>query len=75
MLARVVLDVPALHCDGCIVSVSQVLEAFGSVHAVSGDLAARQLTVEYDLGTITPQAMAAQLESVGYPVTESHVVR
>jgi copper chaperone CopZ len=72
VLARVTLDVPALHCEGCIISVSQVLEAFGGVHSVEGDLEKRQLTVDYDLTTITPQAMAMQLESVGYPVTSSH---
>jgi P-type Cu2+ transporter len=72
VLARVVLDVPALHCDGCIDSVSQVLEEFGGVHAVRGDLHNRQLIVEYDLTAITPQTMSAQLSAVGYPVTGSH---
>ena len=72
MLARVTLDIPALHCDGCISSVGQVLESFGGVHSIEGDLAARQLTVDYDLTTITPQAMAAQLEAIGYPVSGTH---
>ncbi|MEX2599704.1 MAG: heavy metal-associated domain-containing protein [Dehalococcoidia bacterium] len=72
MFARVVFDVPALHCEGCVASVSQVLEPLTGVQAIKGDLEKRQLVVEYDLASVTPQAMALQLEAVGYPVTGSH---
>lgn len=63
----VVFDIPDLHCDGCISSVSQVLEIFSGVHAVEGDLERLTLTVQYDLAAITPQAMKAQLAAIGYP--------
>ena len=67
--ARVVLDVPALHCDGCISSAAMVLEAFPGVFRVEGDLADRALAVEFDLASITPAAMSAQLEGVGFEVS------
>ena len=63
----VVFDVPDLHCDGCISSVSQVLENFSGVHAVEGDLERLTLTVRYDLTAITPQAMRMQLAAIVYP--------
>lgn len=65
---RVLLHIPALHCDGCIASVAQVLEEFPSVNVLAGDLAAKELTVEYDLNAVTPAAMSAHLSSFGYPV-------
>lgn len=65
---RVTLHVPALHCDGCITSVAQVLEEFPSVNVLGADLDAKELTVEYDLNAVTPAAMSAQLDAFGYPV-------
>ena len=45
-----------------------VLEAFPGVFRVEGDLAARELTVDFDLASITPAAMSAQLADVGFEV-------
>lgn len=66
--ARVLLDVPGLHCAGCVSSAAMVLEAFPGVFSVEGDLAAKRLAVDFDLGSITPAAMSAQLGSVGFEV-------
>ena len=68
MTNRVVFDTPALHCDGCIAAVGSVLEGFPGVHAIESDLSSLTLTIDYDLTSITPQAMKAQLASIGYPV-------
>ncbi|MCE2470217.1 MAG: heavy-metal-associated domain-containing protein [Dehalococcoidia bacterium] len=66
--SRVLLDVPGLHCDGCISSAAMVLEVFPGVLSVEGDLSAKQLAVEFDLASITPAAMSAQLGGVGFEV-------
>ena len=71
MDGRVVFHVPDLHCEGCIASVRSVLEAFSGVHEVDGDLEAFTLTVDYDLASITPQAMRTQLADIGYPVSSA----
>ena len=71
MDGRVVFHVPDLHCDGCISSVRSVLEAFGGVHHVEGNLDDFTLTVDYDLAAITPQAMKIQLAAIGYPVASA----
>ena len=68
MTNRVVFEIPDLHCDGCIAAVGGVLEGFPGVHAIEGDLSSMTLTIDYDLTSITPQAMKAQLASIGYPV-------
>ena len=71
MLQRVVLDIPALHCEGCVASVSYALSTFTGIHDIEGDLMRKTLTVSYDLGSITPVAMKRQLEAIGYPVADS----
>ncbi len=65
----VVLQVPALHCGGCIASAAHVLEGFPGVLSVRGDMAVKELTVEYVQESVTPTALAAQLAEVGFPVT------
>ena len=66
--SKVTLDVPGIHCHGCISSTTMVLEAFPGVFGVEGNVMTKQLTVEFDLASITPAAMSAQLASVGYEV-------
>ncbi len=68
---RVVLRVPDLHCDGCIASISYALETFPGVHDVRGSLEESTLTIDYDLASITPLAMKAQLAAIGYPVADA----
>ena len=70
-LHAIILEVPALHCDGCISSVAQVLAGFPGVLSIEGDLERRELTVEYDPTSVTPVAMSAQLAEIGYPVAET----
>jgi copper chaperone CopZ len=73
--ARVVLDVPALCCEGCVSSAAMVLEQLSNVQVVGADVDAHQLTVDYDLSLVTPKALVTQLAAVGYPVTRSHAPR
>jgi copper chaperone CopZ len=68
VVTRVVLRIPALHCDGCVSSVAQLLEEFPGVESVEGNFTAKEMTVEYDLASITPAAMSAHLAAFGYPV-------
>ena len=72
MTKNVTFNIPGLHCDGCISSVSRVLESLGGILDIVGDLEHKNLMVTYDQSTITPFAMTKQLEAIGYP-TESSV--
>jgi len=71
LTARVVLRIPALHCDGCLASAAQLLQEFPRVHAIEGSLRDKELRVEYDMAQITPAAMSAQLGAFGYPVASA----
>ena len=71
IVASVVLEIPALHCDGCLASVAAVLSVFPGVIEVEGHLADKRVDVRYDLSSITPDAMAKQLAMAGYPVAST----
>lgn len=66
---QITLRVPDLHCEGCVASIRSVLESFPGVRGVDGDLDAFTLTVRYDLASITPVAIKAQLAAIGYPAS------
>ena len=70
-MQTVVLTVPALHCEGCISTIAQVLRGFPGVLSVRGDLADKTLTVVYAPESVTTVAMAAQMEEMGFPVTST----
>ena len=67
-MQRVILHVPALHCDGCIAAVASLLEELPGVLAVNGQLQEKILTVAYEQGTVSSVAISAQLAEFGYPV-------
>ena len=75
IVATVALEIPALHCDGCLASVATVLSAFPGIIEVEGRLADKRIVVRYDLASITPEAMAKQLAMVGFPVESTHSVQ
>ena len=66
---QITLRVPDLHCEGCIASIRSVLEQFPGAREVEGDLETSTLTVRYDLESITPLAIKAQLAAIGYPAS------
>ena len=68
-LARATLRVPGLHCPGCVDTVRRVVEAVGGVARVEGDLARREVTVEYDPSLTSLEGIAAVLEGIGFPPT------
>ena len=72
-MQAIILKVPALHCDGCISSVAQILAGFPGILSIDGDLERRELTVEYAPDSVTPAAMSAQLAEIGYPVAETRL--
>ncbi len=45
-----------------------MLETFSGIGEIVGGLEKLTLTVGYDLTTVTPHAMKAQLAAIGYPV-------
>ena len=61
----VTLDLPALHCDGCLRTARQTLEAAGAEFE-SGDTESKHLTVRYDNDRLSRADMVDALEAVGF---------
>ncbi len=61
----VTLDLPALHCDGCLRTARQTLEAAGAEFE-SGDTESKQITVRYDNERLSRKGLVEALEMVGF---------
>ena len=64
----IIFDIPSLHCDGCISSITSVLENFSGIVSVHGNLEALTLAVNHDDSRIKSEAIKLQLSIIGYPV-------
>jgi len=65
------LAVPTVHCTACKLNIEEELEELHGVESSAVDLEAKQVTVIYDPDVVDARAIAAAVEAVGYPVTES----
>ena len=61
----VTLDLPALHCDGCLGTVRRSLEETGAEFK-SGDTESKQITVRYDNERLSRADMVDTLEAIGF---------
>ncbi len=59
------LDLPALHCDGCLRTVRRSLEEAGAEFE-SGDTESKRITVRYDNERLSRAEMVDALETVGF---------
>ncbi|TAK42438.1 MAG: mercuric transport protein periplasmic component [Betaproteobacteria bacterium] len=67
--ARVVLDVPAMNCALCPVSVKKALERVPGVIEAKADLATKSAEAKYDPEKVSPEALARAVTNAGYPAT------
>ncbi len=61
----VTLDVPALHCDGCLQTARRTLEEAGAEFE-SGDTESKHITVRYDNERQSRADMVDALEAIGF---------
>jgi copper chaperone len=62
------LEAPDISCDHCIQSIRKAVEKLPGARFVSGDAAARRVTVEFDPAAVTLERIEAAMEEEGYPV-------
>ncbi len=62
------LDVPTVHCRSCKLNIEETLDELHGVATSEVDLNACTVTVSYDPGSISPDAIANSIEQAGYPV-------
>jgi mercuric ion binding protein len=65
----VVLDVPAMNCALCPVSVKKALERVPGVLEAKADLATKSAEAKYDPEKVSPEALARAVTNAGYPAT------
>lgn len=62
------LPITGMTCDGCVRSVTGVLQALSGVESVSVSLASGQAQVRYDAAQVTPVQLAQAVEDAGFDV-------
>jgi periplasmic mercuric ion binding protein len=66
---RVALDIPAMNCALCPVTVSLALRKLPGVLKVDAELATKSALVTYDPDRVSPEVLARAASDAGYPAT------
>jgi copper chaperone CopZ len=67
-MTTIELSVPTVHCRSCRLNIEESLEDVAGVHASTVDLAAKLVSVDYDMNAVDAATIAATIEAAGYPV-------
>jgi copper chaperone len=62
------ISVPEIHCDHCKTSIEGALTSLPGVRAAQVDVEAKDVTVEYDEGSVDQAQIVAAIEEQGYDV-------
>ena len=66
MAQEVILKVPALHCGGCVNTVTGTLEALPSVEVTQADAETKLVRVEFDESAVSVDQIRDALDEVGF---------
>lgn len=67
-MPQITLEAPDISCDHCIQSIQKAVTKLPGVTFVSGDPAAKQVTLDYDPGAVSIGQIEGVMEEEGYPV-------
>ncbi len=67
-MAHAVIDVPEIHCEGCVNGISVALNKLSGVRQFDVDLAARQVSVDFDESAVSRSRIEEQIEDAGFDV-------
>jgi len=59
-------SVPNISCGHCVATIERELGAVPGVESVKGDLAAKQVTIVYEVESVLPRVEEV-LDEIGYP--------
>ncbi|HUV73194.1 MAG TPA: heavy-metal-associated domain-containing protein [Anaerolineae bacterium] len=59
-------SVPNISCGHCVATIERELGAVPGVESVKGDLAAKQVTIVYEVESVLPRVDEV-LQEIGYP--------
>ncbi len=66
MSTEVTLKIPAIHCGGCVKTVTQTLEALPSVKVTGADPATKLVGVQFDVSAVGLDRIREALDEVGF---------
>lgn len=66
---RAVLSVKGMVCASCTSAIETALRALHGIHSASVNLLLEKVSVDYDARTLTPEAIAAHINDIGYSAT------
>jgi copper chaperone len=65
-----VFNAPDIKCDGCANSIKNALGKVAGVESVSVSIPSKAVTVQFDESTTNVEALANELDEIGFPVKE-----
>lgn len=68
---RETFSVPDVHCEHCDRAITQALQGIEGVSEATVDLAAKNVTVEFNDAQVASERLIAVIEDEGYPVGRS----
>ena len=68
-MSQIILDIQGMSCASCAAHVEKGLAKQPGVYSASVNLATEKAQVEFDSRQITPQALAAAVDALGYKAT------
>ncbi len=66
MSSETTLKIPAIHCDGCVKTVTRTLEALPSVKVTEVDTATKLARVQFDASAVRLDRIREALDEVGF---------
>lgn len=68
-MTTITYQIPAINCGHCVHTIKMELSDLQGVESVEGDIASKQIVVQYD-APATPEAMEKLLDEIHYPVAK-----
>jgi len=70
---QAVLNVPSVSCNHCKMAIEGAVGALAGVRSVDVDVDAKSVTVDFETGDVTLEAIEAAVQEEGYEVAGRHV--
>ena len=66
MATEITLEVPAIHCDGCVKTVTRTLQALPTVVIADADPKTKLVRLKFDESAVSIGAIREALDEVGF---------
>ena len=66
MAQETILKVPALHCGGCVKTITGTLEALPSVEVIQADTETKLVRIQFDESAASENQIREALDEIGF---------